>query len=315
MQYRVLGRTNLKASLISFGSGGHSRMGQSTGKSEAQSRDVVRKALDLNINLIDSSEMYGTEELVGQAVQAAGISRSELIFSSKAGLYQDKRLKTAAELEQSLIGSLKRLKTDYLDIYHLHAVKPDDYDYAVSELVPAMRTFKQSGKIRFIGITEGFSSDPSHQMLRKAVQDDFWDVMMVGFNLLNQSARDLVLERAQEKNIGILDMFAVRKALISSQNLSSRLQNLYEQNKIEHKPLHLETRLSDLLREADCGSLTELSYRFCASEPGIHSVLCGTGNPDHLAMNAKDILHGPLPEKVRQQLMSLFKEVDSISGD
>ena len=315
MQYRVLGRTNLKASLISFGSGGHSRMGQSTGKSEAQSRDVVRKALDLNINLIDSSEMYGTEELVGQAVQAAGISRSELIFSSKAGLYQDKRLKTAAELEQSLIGSLKRLKTDYLDIYHLHAVRPDDYAYAVSELVPAMEKFRQSGKIRFIGITEGFSSDPSHQMLRKAVQDDFWDVMMVGFNLLNQSARDRVLVPAQAKNVGILDMFAVRKALISSQNLASRLKKLGERGQVDLDRFNLEAPLSDLLCESDCGSLTELAYRFCAGEPGIHSVLCGTGNPDHLAMNAKDILHGALPEKVRQQLMSLFQAVDSISGD
>ena len=315
MQYRTLGRTNIKVSLISLGSGGHSRIGQSTGQSDERSMEVVKTAINLDMNLIDSSEMYGTESLVGQAVKASGKPRSQLIFSSKAGLYKDDRLKTAAELEKSLDGSLKRLQTDFMDIYHLHAVRPNDYAYAVSELIPAMQRFKQSGKIRYIGITEGFSSDPSHLMLQKAVQDDYWDVMMVGFNLLNQSARKHVLAKTQEKNIGVLDMFAVRKALISSENLHSRLQQLSEQGQLDISQFDLNNPLADILQASGCDSLTELAYRFCASEPGIHSILSGTGNPQHLIANSQAILKGTLPESIRQKLISLFQSVDSISGD
>ena len=70
-------------------------------------------------------------------------------------------------------------------------------------------------KLRFIGITEGFNSDSGHDMLQRALQDDVWDVMMVGFNILNQSARERVFPTAMEKNVGILIMFAVRRALSS----------------------------------------------------------------------------------------------------
>ena len=89
----------------------------------------------------------------------------------------------------SLEASLKRLETDYVDIYSLHGVAADEYDYLTSEIFPSLQQLKTEGKIRFIGITEAFHSDPGHEMLQRALKDDIWDVIMVGINILNQSAR------------------------------------------------------------------------------------------------------------------------------
>ncbi len=176
MEFRLLGRTNLQVSLMSLGTGGHSRIGQSKGRTQEESIAVVEKALDLGINLIDTYELYGTEELVGRAIPKE--KRADIVLSTKGGIYAGKERKKAHQLEMSLIASLARLQTDYVDIYHLHAVTHGDYGYVLMELVPVLLKLKQQGKIRFIGITEGFASDPSHKMLQRAVLDDCWDVMM-----------------------------------------------------------------------------------------------------------------------------------------
>jgi aryl-alcohol dehydrogenase-like predicted oxidoreductase len=312
MDYRILGKTGLEVSLVSLGSGGHSRIGLSTGRTADESVAVARYALEQGINLIDSSESYGTEELVGKAL--SGWPRHKIILSTKGSVTREDKPKTAKQLEESLENSLKRLKTDYADIYHLHAVRHTDYDYVYHELVPAMQRLKQQGKIRFIGITEAFASDTTHKALQLAVQDDCWDVMMVGFNLLNQSARSSVIEPALEKNIGILDMFAVRKAMINAQNLAAQLSELLDKGLVDPDHLDIEHPLADILASSGCHSLTELAYRFCCSEPGIHSILSGTGNIDHLKENIRDIARGPLPKTARDRLTALFAHVDCISG-
>ena len=312
MVYQVLGKTGLEVSLASLGSGGHSRIGLATGRSAAESIAVVRHALEQGVNLIDSSEIYGTEELVGKAI--AGWPRHNVILSTKAAMMRDNRLKTARQLEESLDDSLRRLQTDYVDIYHLHAVQSSDYGYALHELVPVLQKLKRQGKIRFIGITEAFASDPTHETLQLAVRDDCWDVMMVGFNLLNQSARTRVIEPARQKNIGILDMFAVRKALISPENLAAQLSYLFDKELLDPDAIDLKDPLADVMTSSGCRSLTELAYRFCIGEPGIHSVLSGTGNLAHLKDNLRDIARGPVPEVARNKLVSLFARVDCVSG-
>lgn len=312
MKYRILGRTGLSASIISLGCGGFSRIGQSTGKSAGQSVSIVGKALENGINLIDTAEAYGTEELVGQAIR--GWPRAKIILSTKCSLYLNEKLKTGSQLEASLEASLRRLQTDYIDIYHLHAVKLDDYEYVCQELVPAMQKMKSQGKIRFTGITEGFASDTSHKALQRAVNDDFWDVMMVGFNLLNQSARSRVIQPALDRGIAILDMFAVRRALINPEHLAKALHELVEAELVDAGLVDLDAPLADIMKNSNCSSLTELAYRFCGSEPGIHSILSGTGNIDHLLANIRDINKGPLPDDQRLLLAEMFARVDTVSG-
>jgi L-galactose dehydrogenase len=202
LNYVTLGRTGLNVSVISLGAGGSSKLGMQTVKSEQQASEIVRKAVELGINLIDTAEAYGTEKVVGASLQ--GLNREDVVVSTKYSLQKDKVLKKPEDFEKSVDQSLANLQTDYIDIYHLHGVNLADYAYAAEYLVPEMIKMREKGKIRFLGITEAFANDPSHLMTEKAVLDDCWDVMMIGFNLLNQSAREKIFTTTIAKDIGML---------------------------------------------------------------------------------------------------------------
>jgi len=313
MKTRELGKSDIRVTEAGLGCGGHSRIGQSAGKSAQESADIVKRALAAGINLIDTAEAYRTEDMVGMAIK--GMPRDQVVLSTKGSIRVNGRLKSAAEMEQSLDASLARLGTDHVDVYHLHGVSSEDYVYCRQELAPAMAKWKQAGKIRLTGITEAFASDTGHRMLQRAVRDDCWDVMMVGFNFLNQSARDRVLQTAMDKGIGILDMFAVRRALISPEQLAGYLERLYASGQADPARFDRTRPLAELIERGGYESLTEVAYRFCLAEPGISCVLVGTGNPNHLAQNLADIAKGPLPERDRAVLADLFALVDSESGN
>lgn len=310
MDYTTLGRTGLTVSVMGVGCGGPSRVGRNTGKTTAESVAVIREALDSGVNFIDSSENYGTEGIVGQAIK--GVDRSSIVLSTKKGT--SRRAITPADVEKSLEDSLSRLGTDYIDIYHLHGVGPADYDYFVSEIVPTLQLARQQGKIRFIGITEMFNQDLQHTMLQRALKNDVWDVMMVGFNILNQCARHQVFAAAIEKNVGILIMFAVRRALSSPEKLTEVLQKLIENGQLNPDDLGRDDPLGFLVHEGGAVSVTDAAYRFCRYEPGTHVILSGTGNPEHLRANIESFSRPPLPEEDVARLKRIFRKVDSVSG-
>src|SRR5205814_614379 len=84
----------------------------------------------------------------------------------------------------------------------------------------------------FLGLTEQFAPDPAHVMMRRAVQDNCWDVVMVGFNILNQSARERVFPFTQQHEMGVLNMFAVRQALSQPDTLRETVDALVAEGKI-----------------------------------------------------------------------------------
>jgi L-galactose dehydrogenase len=312
MDYVTLGRTGLRASVLGLGGGGHSRLGQQTGASKSESVAVVRRALDLGINFFDTAEAYGTETLVGEGIRA--VRREEVILSTKKTMTSDGGPISSEELARGLEGSLSRLGTDYVDIYHLHGVRADQYDYALTELVPVMLELRDRGKLRFLGITEAFGTDTGHAMLSRAVHDPCWDVVMVGHNILNQSARERVLVETTRRGTGVLCMFAVRDALSRPEKLRQTVAGLMERGLISRGDVDLEDPLGFVTDEGAARSMPEAAYRFCRDEPGIHVVLSGTGNPAHLEENVASILGPPLPQEVRQRLISLFDGVDTVSG-
>lgn len=311
MHYTMLGRTGLRVSIMGFGSGGPSRAGMRTGKSEAEQVAIIRQAIDAGVNFIDTAEVYQTEGVVGQAI--SGLDRSALIISTKKHLEGNSL--TPQQLEDGLHASLKRLRTEYVDIYHLHAVPPDMYDALAESLVPTLEKLRAQGKIRFLGVTEQGNSDARHAMLQRAVQDDVWDVMMVMFNILNQSARERVLAKAQEKNIGILAMFAVRRALSRPDHLQQVIQDLIAKGEINPSEIDEAEPLGFLMREGGAASVTDAAYRFCRDEPGVHVVLSGTGDPAHLRENLASFERPPLPNETVQRLRHIFRNVDSVSGE
>ena len=311
MQYRTLGRTGLKASVIGLGAGGPSRLGQRDDiRTESESVALVLRAIDAGINFIDTAEAYRTEDIVGAAV--AQRDRRQIIISTK------KRLRgayiTREELRAGLHDSLRRLQTDYIDVYHLHGLKPDQYDYYLNEILPAMQDLQRQGKIRFLGVTENWSGDLEHRMLERALQDGVWDVIMVGFNLLNQKARESVLRPAIEHDIGVLIMFAVRRALSQPAKLKSTLEQLIENGEIDANDIDLEDPLGFLIESGAAASIPDAAYRFTRDEPGAHVILSGTGNPQHLDANLTTFARPPLPPEITARLKHIFRGACSVTG-
>ena len=306
MRSTTLGRTGLVVSRMGLGCGGHSRLGMARGASAEEASRIVSEAIDLGVTFIDTAEAYGTEEAVGIGIR--GVPRDRVQLSTKLGL--DRRAESADELRTRLEGSLRRLGTEYVDVYHLHGVLPDQYAHARDVLHPAMLRMKEEGKIRHLGITEQFIPDPGHRMLAEAVRDGLWEVVMVGFSLLNPSARDRVLPITREKGIGTLDMFAVRRALSNPEALRTLVGSLVDAGTIDGRKIDRDDPLGFVGPD-----LQDAAYRFCLHETGIDVVLSGTGSPEHLRRNVRSLSGPPLPDSVQTRLRDVFGGVDSVTGN
>jgi L-galactose dehydrogenase len=153
-----------------------------------------------------------------------------------------------------------------------------------------------------------------HLMLQDALKDDVWDVMMVGFNLLNQTARETVLQPAMQQDVGILIMFAVRLALSRPERLRETLAQLIEQGQVDPADVDLDNPLSFAIGGSGGVDLPDVAYRFCNYEPGVHVTLSGTGNPAHLQANIDSFSRPPLPDAVVQRLKHIFRNSDSVTG-
>jgi len=314
MEYITLGKTGLKVSVAGLGCGGPSRLGM---RSDPQSTNhavaMVKQALDLGVNFLDTAQTYGTEPIVGKAI--AGVPRDRLVISTKKTLPSEDDPDPETEVTKGLEQSLKLLGTDYVDVYHLHGVEPKDYGFAKDRLLPVMQRLKEQGKIRFIGVTEGFVPDPSHQMLQSSLAGNMWDVVMLGFSMLNPSARKTILPTTMETGVGVLNMFAVRRALSQPQRLQALCAELIASKAIDSDGLNPSDPLGFVLQMSDAATLPEAAYRFCRHQPGIHVVLTGTGNPEHLRENVAAILKPALPKAVLRKLDHLFGRLDSLSGN
>ena len=145
MDYTTLGRTNLKVSVAGLGTGGGSQLGLDRGKSRAQAADIVRLALDLGINVVDTAEAYMTEEVIGETL--AGRDRTAVVVSTKhhiAPYRKNDQLFTPDQVVAGLDESLRRLRTDYIDIYYLHALTMPRMDHALHALVPARSATREN---------------------------------------------------------------------------------------------------------------------------------------------------------------------------
>lgn len=312
MRRVIFGRSGLEVSEMGLGGGGPSKLGTSTGKTVEESRSIVRTALDNGVNVFDTSESYGTESIIGSALK--DVKRDEIIICTKLHGGVEGRAKNLIEVEATLDKSLANLKTDYIDVYMMHAVGAKRYDAIAVPLYPSLNKMKEKGKIRAIGITECFHADRGHAMLQRALKDDWYDVIMVGFNILNPSARDRVLRKAQRQNVGVFDMFAVRRALRDFDALKTYLESKIKENSIGSNAYKLIDVLKECISSGDCETISEIAYRYCLREKGIHCVLSGTGSINHLKENLKIVEKGPLSQEVCKKIEAITYDWDHLSG-
>jgi L-galactose dehydrogenase len=314
MRSTVLGRTGLKISVAGLGCGGRSRIGQRQGRSAAESTALIHEALDLGITYIDTARMYRTEEIVGAALSDG--RRDKVVVSTKAAVrHRDGSRVMPSEIPGLIEDALRRLCTDRVDVFHAHAVAPQDYDYVRDEIYPALVSQRDRGTVRFLGISEHFSNSWRNETVSVAVQDGIWDVVMAGFNILNQNARASVLPAAEENNVGVEIMFAVRNILSDQNMLRQRFRELVDNGLLVRDAVDLSDPLGFLVHEGGARSVVDAAYRFVAHEPGCDVILTGTGNPAHLRENVRSIDSGPLPGADRDRLIELFGELAEFSGD
>jgi L-galactose dehydrogenase len=290
MQHVVLGRTGLRVGVAGLGCGGFSRLGLGTGGSEANAERVVRTALDLGVNLLDTAAVYGTEDVVGAAI--AGVPREQVVIATKAQSNRGADLLPAATVVASLHDSLRRLRTDHVDIFQLHGVPPTAYAHARDVVLPALLREREAGRIRHIGITETAPVDPGHAMLRQAVDDGLWDTVMVAFHMIAQ-------------HVGTLLMFAVRRIFARPDLLAATVADLAASGQLP-STVDAADPLGFLVHPEGAASITDAAYRFVRHEPGVDVVLFGTGNPAHVRENVASLLAPPLPQADRDRLAALF---------
>lgn len=309
MDYVTFGRTNLNVSVMGLGCGGPSRIGQSTGSGEDESIRIIRTALDAGVNFLDTAEAYNTEEIVGKALQ--GVERDEVVISTKKSY----RKEISPQLvREGVEASLQRLQTDYIDVYSLHGVNPEHYPMLREEILPTFYDLRREGKIRFIGVTEMFNEDKMHQMMVDSLHDDPWDVAMIGFNILNQTARTTVFPGTLERNVAVQIMFAVRRALSQPDKLREAMQQLIDAGQVDPADVDMADPLGFVVEESDATSIVDAAYRFCRYEPGVHVVLSGTGNPAHLQANIDSLCKPPLPAPVVAKLRHIFRNASEVTG-
>lgn len=311
MDYKPLGNTGLVTSVAGLGCGGNSRLGLGRGASFDDCVAVVRTAIDLGVNFLDTAEAYGTEEIVGAA--ARHYDRDKLVISTKAIFKAGDD--TGETVTRRVEAGLQRLGLDYVDIFHFHAVNPAAYEYHRDVLAPALVRLKEQGKVRHIGITETSPNDPEQKMLARAIHEAPWEVAMLAYSLMNQGARNVIFPATRRHGIGTLLMFVVRNLFSNTDYRLGVFTQLIEQGHLDASILSDGDPLEFLVSEGVAESITDAAYRYARHEQGADVILFGTGSTAHVRSNVDSILRPALPAPIIERLHTLFGHLTGVGLD
>jgi aryl-alcohol dehydrogenase-like predicted oxidoreductase len=289
MQKRLFGKTGLEVSVLGFG-------GAEIGFEGASQKDVeklLNGALDAGLNVIDTAECYvDSEEQIGKAV---GHRRKDYYLFTKCG-HVDATFKegwSKADIEKSIDRSLKRLKTDYLDLVQLHS--PSEKILAKGEAIEALQKAKQSGKTRFIGYS-GDSTDALY-----AIKSGAFDTLQTSLSIADQESIEITLPLAQEKKMGVIIKRPIANA---AWRYSEKPANDYH--------LTYWQRLSKLGYKFINGNpeaTGERALRFTLSVPGVHTMIVGTARPGRWQANSEIVAKGNLSDEEYDEIRSRWKAV------
>ena len=194
----------------------------------------MREALDLGVNFLDTAENYETEPIVGKAIK--GRPRDSVVISTKSLLGSGAGPKSGADMVACLDASLKKLDTDYVDIFHLHGLSPTAYDRAMGEIVPALLREKEKGKFRHLAVSETGPRDPEHKMLERAVNEAPVRGRHAGVSHDEPECAQAGAGAGTRANgIGTLCMFAVRNIFSKPGLLQATIADLIAAGKLPRR--------------------------------------------------------------------------------
>lgn len=279
MEKRKLGKTDMQVSVLGFGG---SEIGY-----EGVSAQVVKRmlngALDAGLNVIDTAECYeNSEELIGQALAAR---RREYFLFTKCGHPEgwgrgDWRVPA---LLKCIERSLRRLKTDYVDLVQLHSCS--EAELRSGEAVEALERAREHGYTRYIG----YSGDG--RAARFAIECGRFDTLQTSINLADQEALELTLPLARKRDMGVIAKRPIANVAWHSGTKPPKNSYGYPYwerlQKLKYDFLGLELNQS-----------IAIALRFTISVPGVHTAIVGTTKADRIQGNAAVLEAGRLPQEL-----------------
>jgi aryl-alcohol dehydrogenase-like predicted oxidoreductase len=277
---RTLGATGLLASPLALGAG---PLGDEALDESAAVR-LIHEALELGLRLIDTAPSYGrSEERIGRALEGR---RGTVTLVTK-GAYGQPGVAdwSGAAIPLAVEAALKRLRTDYLDVFLLHSCT----EQTLWELLEPLLALKQAGKVRAVG----YSGDGAG--LEAAVACGRLDVIECSVNLFDQQALASVVPKATRAGLGVIG----KRALAGAPWTSSQRPAREDLGTYWSRMQAMELTLSE--------PWDELAVRFAAFGPGVSTALAGTRDPLHLRRLAEAVSRGPLPAATVAQVRARFR--------
>lgn len=283
MQKTVLGKTGLEINRLGIGL---SETGFNLSEADqAQATEVLNAALDQGINFLDTAACYDlSEEQVGAAVSHR---RSEYVLATKAGHFVPRGEGedwTADVITQSIDRSLKRMKTDHVDLLQLHSCTVEVLERG--DVIEALRNARDAGKTRFIG----YSGD--NENAEWAVNSGIFDTLQTSFNLVDQKARAKLLPAAEKQSMGVIIKRPIGNAVWGAPQ---------DPQPYSHNPSYTEEyfRRASVLQadgalpgEPKDRILTALGFVMAHDEVDV--AIVGTQRPHHLVSNI-EMMSNSLP--------------------
>lgn len=288
-QFVNLGKSDVEVFPIALGTnavGGHNLY---PNLDEEQGKDVVRQAINHGINLLDTAYIYGperSEELVGEVVKE--YPREQIKIATKGSHEFDENQEVHQNnqpeyLKQQVENSLKRLQTDYIDLYYIHF--PDD-NTPKDQAVAALQELKEQGKIKAIGVSN-FTLD----QLKEANKDGYVDVVQLEYNLLNRE-NEAVLQYCVDHQITFIPYFPLASGILAgkydentkfSDHRTTRrdfIPGVFEENVRRVKAL-------ESLAAAHQTSIANIVLAFYLTRPAIDVIIPGAKRAEQVIENIK----------------------------
>lgn len=275
MEHRQFGKTDMKVSPLGFG-------GAEIGFQGVPQEEVARLlqgALDAGLNVIDTAECYmNSEELIGQTVANR---RKDYYLFTKCGHPETpgKEDWRPESLLASIERSLKRLRTDRVDLVQLHSCS--EAELRKGDVIAALQKAREKGYTRYIG----YSGDA--EAAKFAVECGAFDSLQTSVSIADQEAIDLTVPMARERKMGVI---AKRPIANAAWRYTQKPENAYHVTYWER----LQKLDYDFLK-GDSAQAVATALRFTLSVPGVCTAIVGTTKPGRWRENATLLEAGPLP--------------------
>lgn len=289
-----IGKSQVYASALGLGTnavGGHNLYPNLT---DEMGKEVVRTALNNGITLLDTAYSYGqgrSEELIGEVLQEPEFDRSRVIVATKAAHDPSRggKFNNSPEfLKESVEAALKRLQTEYIDIFYIHY--PDETT-PKNEAVAALHELKEAGKIRAIGV-----SNFSLEQLKEANQDGYVDIVEDRFNLIHREVEKELFPYLKENKISFVPYFPLASGLLTGKY--DKEAHFEESDFRSKNPDFKGERFKEIIARVDQlkplannydATITQLILAWYMKHPQIDVVIPGAKRSEQVEANAKAV--------------------------